>query len=476
MSGLKKNVIYQTAYHILKIVLPLVTSPYIARVLGAENLGLSGYTYAVVYYFVMASMLGISNYGNRAIAVDRDDRIKLNRTFSSILLLHIIISALVVIAFIVYLFVIGNDKGLFLIQGIYIIAATFDISWLFFGLEKFKITVTGNVIIKILTVICIFAFVRNSNDLPKYVFIMAFGTLLSQLYLWFFTFSEVKIVKPTVNEILVHVKPMFILFIPVLAISLYKMMDKVMLGSFSEKSEVGFYNNSEKAIDIPLSVIGAFGTVMLPKMSNIMKSGVTQTGKKYMDLSVKYIMLIAMAMAFGIAAVAPTFSEVFWGEEFIPCGILIKCLAITIPFLAFANILRTQFLIPLKRDKEYIISVFAGAIINFIVNLCLIPICGALGAAVGTVFAEAAVCIVQSYYVLRELSFAKYLKQLFVYIIFGIIMYMITIVSFNGAKASVMTLLLEIVLGGGVYSICSFVFLLVTKDKLVGQIIHRRNK
>ena len=375
--------------------------------------------------------------------------------------------------YILYLLYFCRDKTLFTIQGIYIVAALLDISWFFFGIEKFKTTVTGNTIIKICTVVCIFLFVRTRNDLAKYVFIMALGTLLSQAYLWFFVFREVKLVKPSSKEMLVHLKPMLLLFIPVIAISLYKMMDKVMLGSLSNKVEVGYYNNAEKAIDIPISVIGAFGTVMLPKMSTLMKNGVTQAGRKYMELSVKYIMLIAMALTFGIAAVSFVFSEVFWGSEFIPCGSIIRCLSISIPFLAFANILRTQYLIPLEKDKEYIISVFAGAIVNLIINTILIPKYNALGAAIGTVFAEAAVCITQALFVKKDISIKSQIKNMLLYVFFGIIMYFAIDVAFKDASISITTLCLQMIFGGTVYLIISVIYLAFAKDEVTGDYLKK---
>lgn len=465
MGSLKKNVIYQTAYQILTIILPFVTSPYVSRVLGAENLGIYSYTYSIASYFVLFAMLGIANYGNRSIAMVRDDQNKLNRTFSGIFVVHSAVSLIVILFYVVYLVILVRENQIIaVIQTVYIIAALLDINWFYFGIEQFKITVTRNTIVKLLTVVSIFLFIRSKDDLWIYVTIMAFGSFLSQSLVWLFLRKYVSFVKPTFAEMKKHIKPMLVLFIPVLAISLYKVMDKIMLGNMCAKAQVGFYENSEKAINIPNSVIGAFGTVMLPKMSNLLNTGKEKEGRKYMNLSMKYIMIVSFALAFGLAAVSDIFSVVFWGEEFRPSGILIAILAMTVPFLAFANVIRTQHLIPMCKDKEYTISVFVGAGVNLLFNIILIPQYQAVGAALGTLFAEVSVCVIQAFFVRKDLPLAMYLKNCVFFILAGVVMYTAVYALNLIMSESVLSLALEIAAGGVVFVALSAVYLWVTKD------------
>lgn len=230
--------------------LPLFTSPYISRVLGAEGLGINSYYYSIANYFVLFAMLGIKNHGNRLISTVRNDKEKLNKEFSSLLILHIVASAFILIFYILFcLFFVESENRIYaLIQGIYVIAAVFDINWLFFGLEQFKLTVTMSSIVKILTFASIFLFVRQKSDLWIYALIMALGNAISQSLVWLYLKRYVKIVKIKLNDMKEHIKPLLVLFIPVLAISIYKIMDKIMLGQITSKTEVGYYENAEKII------------------------------------------------------------------------------------------------------------------------------------------------------------------------------------------------------------------------------------
>lgn len=164
-TSIKKNFIYQMIYQILIIILPFVTSPYIARTIGAEGLGTYSYSYSIAYYFVLFSMLGLANYGNRAVAQCRDNQKNLNETFSNIVTLHIAFSFICCVVYILYVFFLANEKLYAGIQFTYVLSGLFDVSWFYFGIEKFKLTVTRNIIIKILNVVCVFVFVRNANDL-----------------------------------------------------------------------------------------------------------------------------------------------------------------------------------------------------------------------------------------------------------------------------------------------------------------------
>lgn len=465
MGKLKRNIIYQTAYQMLTIILPLITSPYVSRVLGAENLGIYSYTCSIANYFVLFAMLGINNYGNRTIAMVRDDQDELNKTFSNIFAVHSLLSVIMIGMYIVYLvFMVKENNLCAVIQILYIIGALFDINWFYFGLEEFKLTVTRNTCIKIITVISIFTFVRSRDDLWKYVFIMALGSFISQSVVWLFLRKYVTFVKPSLKEMKTHIMPMLVLFIPVVAISLYKVMDKIMLGYLCEMEEVGYYENAEKAINIPNSIIGAFGAVMLPKMSNLMKNGSTNQSRKYMNYSMEYVMLLASGLSFGLCAVASDFSVVFWGNDFEACGPLIEVLAFTVPFLAFANVIRTQYLIPTRRDKEYSVSVFVGAGVNLLLNLLLIPRYGALGAAFGTLFAEIAVCVVQTLSVKKELPILQYLLKSVFFLGFGMLMFIFVKFRASSNGTGVLGLCLEIVKGVIVYGILSVLYLYFTKN------------
>lgn len=266
MNSVKKNFIYNIVYQLLIMVIPLITAPYLARVIGSAGVGTYSYTYSIVYYFMMITMLGVNNYGNRSIAKARNDRHQLSKTFWGIYLFQLALGILMLVLYLgfTFFFEVKYTK-IALIQSLFIISAILDINWFYFGLEKFKITITRNAVLKILSVILIFGFVRHSDDLWKYTLIMSGTTVLSQFVLWTVIRKEIELVKISLHDITQHIKSNLVLFIPVIAVSLYKMMDKIMLGYLVNVTEVGYYENAEKIMNIPQTFIAALGTVMLPQ-------------------------------------------------------------------------------------------------------------------------------------------------------------------------------------------------------------------
>jgi Membrane protein involved in the export of O-antigen and teichoic acid len=469
--NLAKNFIYNAMYQLLLIIIPLITAPYVARVLGAEKLGIYSYSYSIANYFVLIAQLGLIALGNRSIAACKDNREELNRTFCSIYYVQLIVAFFLCGAYILYLFQFCDENRIiFIIQFLYVASSLFDINWLFFGLEKFKLTVTRNTIIKCLTVILTLYFVNESSDLWKYTLILASGTLVSQLLLWPYLHKFVTFVKVDRKLILYYVKPALILFIPTIATSVYRIMSKIMIGNFSNMIQVGYYENSEKFSSISLGVVNALGIVMLPRMSNIISRGEEKKARKYIFNSMTIIAIIASALTFGLIGVAPVLAPVFYGSEFSDCSNIISIISVSILCISWANVIRTQYLVPRKKDKEYIISVFIGAIINVILNCMLIPQYGAIGAAIGTLIAEFLVAITQTIFLRKELPIFSYVKSWTPQLIIGFIMCLVVRFIGNIMGESIISLIIQIAVGGIIYIITTVVYLYITKSELLSYI------
>ena len=461
MNQIKKNFIYNVFYQILLLILPIVTVPYVSRILGSEGLGIYSYTYSIVNYFMLFAMLGINNYGSRSIAKVRNDKEKLSKYFFSIYSIQLITTFIMIICYLIFILLFNFDyKYIAIIQIINIISVLFDINWFFFGLEKFKITVTRSTILKLLSVILIFMFVKSSNDLWIYTIIIATSTLLSQLILLPFLKKEISFFKIKRKDITKHIKPIIILFIPVVAISLYQVMDKIMLGNMSVINEVGYYEQAGKIVSIPLSLITALGTIMLPRISNLVAIKDLNAIKKYIYKSVKFMMFLAFPICLGLIAVSSDFIPVFLGYEFTKSSVLIYYLSITIIFISFANIVRTQYLIPNEKDKIYVISVIGGAFVNLIANLLLIPHFHSIGACIGTIFAEFFVMIYQTIAVRKELPLVSYFKSILPFIIKALIMFStVMIIKFINI-IPVFRFILQVIIGIIIYGLLNIKYVL----------------
>lgn len=461
MSSPKKNFIYNLIYQILILIIPLITAPYLARVVGVKGVGIYSYTYSIVYYFMLLTLLGVNNYGNRTIAKARDNKDKLSKTFWSIYLFQLLMGFIMLVIYLTYILLFDNKYKIYAaIETLFIVSAMLDINWLFFGLEEFKKTITRNTFIKVGNIILIFLLVKSQNDLWKYVLIMAGMTCLSQLILWGFTKGKIFFVRVKWKDIIKHIKPNLILFIPVIAISLYKIMDKIMLGGLTTVTEVGYYENAEKIIGIPMTLITALGTVMLPRMSNLVVKGDKEQAERYISKSIYFVMFLSFAMCTGLMGVGYHFAPFFFGKEFQKTGMLIMMLATTLPFLSFANVLRTQYLIPKEKDKIYIKSVFLGAITNLILNLMFIPIYKSIGACIGTIAAEFAVMFYQAMAIRKELPIKEYAIKSIPYLIKAIIM-LAVIYPFNYIHmSSILRLIIQVGLGCLIYGLLNIKYIL----------------
>lgn len=460
-KNIKINIIYNFAYQILTIILPLITTPYISRVLGPEKLGEYSYSYSIAYYFVMFTLLGINNYGSRAIATIKDDKEILIEYFNEIYFMQLIIGVFSTALYIFYCIFFSNNIISWILI-LYVISAVLDVNWFFFGMELFKVTVIRNTIIKIGTTILIFLFIKKQKDIYLYALILVTGILISQAILWTFLKKYVKFKKVNIKNIIKHFKPNLILFIPVLAVSLYKVMDKIMLGVLTTKVEVGLYESSERIIQVPMALVQSLGVVMLPKMSNLFVRSDEKEFEKYFYNSIIFVMIISSSLCFGIMGVARYFVPLYYGNGYEKCVDLFKILLPSCIFLAFANVIRTQYLIPRKKNKIYIKSVIFGAIVNLGINTILIPKFASIGAAIGTLIAEIVVCFYQSFMIRKEIKIREYIVKSIFYIIPAIIMYRI-ILNIEYRFSAGFNLILLILIGSIVYIVLFICILLVKK-------------
>lgn len=467
MGKLRANFGYQTVYQLLITILPLITAPYLARVLGAYQLGICSYTSSVVGYFTLFALLGTINYGTRAIASCGNDISYRSRTFWSIYLLQVFLSVICILLYTIYtIFVCKENQLIVAIQGISIFACLIDINWLFFGMELFRTTVTRSSIIKVLSALLIVLCVKSENDTWIYVLILVGSTCASYLVLWFFAFKYIRFVKVSLREIVDHIKPNFVLFIPLLAMSVYHIMDKTMLGMLSDYNQSGFYYNSDKIVNIMVGIISGFSTVMLPRMTSLINEGKIAESDKLFKTSLECTVLVGISISCGIASIAHEFIPFFFGDGYEECVMLTILLAPVLIIKSFSFTARYQYLIPHRREKDYIISVFLGAITNVGANYLLIPQLGALGAVIGTLVAESAACLWQFISIRKTICLKSTIIRCAIYCFFGGIMFICVRILSCLNVAIYYKIVLEISIGAFVFIILCLLYWKVTGNKL----------
>lgn len=466
MSNIKRNFLYNIVYQLLIIIIPLVTIPYLSRILGADGLGEYTYTFSIADYFVLFAMLGIKNYGNRSIAACQDDKNERSKVFWGIYTNQIIASAFVLVGYVVYILAFKHKNTVLAwVALFYVASAALDISWFFFGIEKFKVTVTRAIFIKLIATVLIFLTIKEKSDLWKYMLIMAGSAFLSNAILWFLIKGEVVRIRIAYRDVTRHIKPNLVLFLPTIAISLYHVMDKIMLGNLAPIEQVGYYENCEKIITVAYCVITALGTVMLPRMSNLIAIGRIEEGRKYIEKSMKLVFFMSAAIAFGISAVAPILVPVFLGEHFMPCVRLLEVLSVLVFIKAWANVIRTQYLLPAGMDRQYVISVSMGAVVNLLINALLIPKMGAMGAVIGTLAAEFMVAFYQTISTWHALDCWNYIWTGIPFIVVGIVMFVIVRMLLQFIAYTGIGLALLICVGAVIYLLLSMLWLRICQDE-----------
>ena len=419
----KKNAAYNVTYRMFSMLLPLVTAPYLSRVVGREGVGVYSYAWSISYVFCLIGMLGLENYGVRAIARVRDNRKELNRTFSEIYRMQLMVAGLTLAVWIGYVALIaGEERMISLHLTMMSVSCLVNIDWCLMGLDEFKSIALRNIAVKLIAAAAIFAFIRGPEDLWIYGFAWSLSTLVGCVLCWPKLYGRISFVRVPLKASLQHIFPSLVLFVSVMAVTVYRTMDKVMLGALAGMEANGLYENAEKIIYCLSGFISAIGTVMMPKITHMRERQQFKGIVRNMDITMQLIMCMTCAMAFGVASVAMRFAPLFYGGEFRESGTLMIPLAFTLPMIGFANVVRTQWVLPQNRDRIFVISVVCGALVNLVVNLLLIPRFQAMGAVIGTLFAEFTVPFVQFVILRKELPYKRFVTYTAEYCLIGSVM------------------------------------------------------
>ena len=464
-----KNYIYNLMYQVLVMIIPFITTPYLARTLGAEKLGIYSYTISITTYFILAGTLGIAMYGQREIAYVQDNVKKRSNVFYEILFLRFITLSISMASFFLA-FCIGRHFSVYYrILLIEMFANAFDISWFFQGMEEFKKTVFRNLIVKIVATILIFILVKSQNDLKIYIFIYVLSNLLGNLSLWLYLPKFIEKVDFKKLKIQRHLKPTIQLFIPQLATQLYTILDKSMLGYLIiDKSEVEFYEQSQKLVKLVLTLCTSLGTVMVPRMASTYAKGDMKRLKGYMNTSLSFILMLALPLTFGLVSIIDDFVPKFYGPGFDKVSLLIKVICPIIIFISVSNVLGTQYLLPTKQQKKFTISVVCGALTNLILNLIFIPKYASLGASISTVVAELVVTAVQLI-IVKEFSTWDVIKVGYKYFIASVIMFFVSKYVGSLINNAYASMGYQVVISAFVY----FGLLILMKDKFLQELKER---
>jgi polysaccharide biosynthesis protein len=464
-----KNYSYNLLYQLLAIILPFITTPYVTRVFTSSDLGTYGYYSSIVGYFLLAASLGINTYATKEISGHTLDR---SKVFWEIYTIQWITSGISLLLYILVCWLVpGMNNPVAYILGISLISKGLDISWLFQGVEDFKKLTIRNMLVRILGVISIFLFVRQESDLYLYVFLITFYELLGQLSMWFPARVWIHKPKITISEVNRHLLPVVTLFLPQIAISLYTILDRTLLGLYASTRDVGLYEQASKLITILLTIVTSLGSVMLPRVSHLIALKQYKAVLKLYEFSFLVYNMIIFPVIAGMLIVNDNFIQFFLGSEFQDAKYAIMIMVWNMFFIGWTNIIGIQILIPHNKHKQFMVSTTIPAFFSIACNLVLIPYLGYIGAAITSVLTESVVWFIQLYYardIMKELTIIPHVIKvaLATAVMSGILLLIRSLIKFSPFLNVIFLAFVGIIVYGAIIIIFKIVDLGEIKVKL----------
>lgn len=467
-SGIRKNYIYNLSYQIFQVIVPVITIPYISRVLGVENIGIYSYTSSVVTYFTMLAGFGTGIWGQREIAYANanNDRRQRTKIFCEIIAIKALLLVALVTAYLLFLAYKPMYSQVYKIQIISLINVFFDISWFFQGMEEFRKISVRNILIKVLGLFLTFALIHKQEDFLVYVWIQVLTVAIGNLSLWirlphYFCRIPMSSIKPLSN-----VSVLMSFFILQIAIQINGMIDKTLLGAIGKnETESGYYEQAIKIINLCRMIFTAFIIVLVPKMAQAFLKKDKKQLVRLVEKSCKWIIVLSCAISVGLFFIADNLVSCFLGSGYEKTGYLLKIYAFDFLFIPLSTLFG-YLLVETQHQKQNTIGVLMCAVANTILSTCLIPLSLSVGATIATVFAELVGFLVHLFFVKEYIKFKNIVcnvgKFLIAAFVMGIFISGIDLGLRLLETDTVLITFIQIIVGGLFYL---FIMTVVLKDR-----------
>lgn len=449
------------------IIFPLITFPYVTRVIGMEKFGAVSFVTNVINFTMIFAQLGIPTYGVRACARVRDDKRKLSQTVQEILFINLIMSAVVTAVFAVLIFTVPafyNHRVMFLISISTFFLQALGMNWIFQALEQYDYITIRSLFFKVISIILMFILIHQTDDYVIYCAITVFAGFGSNIYNFIRVRKFVSLKRVEPYNLKQHFRPILILFAQSLAVSIYTSLDSVMLGFMKGDLDVGYYASATKVKVILVSLVTSLGNVLLPRMSYYVKMQMKDDFRKTMIKAFNFTLFISIPLALFFSITSANCLFLLAGRESLPAASAMTIITLSIIPIGITNVLGIQVMTPLNNEKKVLMSVIVGAVIDFVLNLILIPFFGATGASVATLIAEIGVLIIQVIFTSIILKSVITKVHIVKYAIIGLTasIPLFFINNMNLPHVS-LNLILSVVVYAGIY----LGILLITKDKIL---------
>ncbi len=465
-KSITKNYLYNLIYLILTFAASLVTAPYISRVLGADGVGTVSYAMSLVSYFVLFASMGMELHGRREISYAQNDPVSRSRTFWEIQLLRGITTFVILLIYILFCFLAVGEEAryLYLFLSLQIVNVFTDTVWFFQGLEEFGKIVSRNLFVKLIGIICIFVFVRSKEDLLFYLIAQVGVGVVASIFMWGYLPKYLCRIPIRTLRPFRHTRVVLALFIPTIAIQIYTVLDKTLIGLITgDPYQNGYYEQALRIYTIAMTVIRSMDTVVSPRIGHHFEAGEHETVRDLICRSYRFVWMMSIPLCFGMICVAESFVPWFFGEGYDAVVPLMQVISLLLIAIGIGGVTGAQYLLPTKREKTYTTVIVSGACLNLILNLIMIPSLGAMGAAIASVVAETMISTVGLIVLRKELPMKKILLSSFKYLAAGLVMAAVLLAERRFLGATILHTLIMVASGAVVY----FGALLLLRDDFV---------
>ena len=423
-AKLSKNYIYNSLYELLLILVPFITTPYVSRILGADMIGRISFSQSISSYFVLFSAVGTSIHARRQIAIVRDDKKELSKSFWSILIIRLIGVTISLILYLTFTLGCMEHKLIYLCCSLDIISVFFDISWFYQGLELYGKITKINGISKIISVASIFLFVHSKTDVILYILCIGGFSLLGNVFLWSLLKNKIYWrVKIETDEIKRHLKYSVKLLLPQVSIQVYTVLDKTMIGIIT-KSEIenGYYEQAQKICRALLTLTTAPGLVIIPQVAYLWGNNQREKVSGLIYRNFRLLFAMSFPIICGVLVLADLFVPLYFGQGYESVVFLMRILVFLTFVAGVSSILGSQYLIPTQREQIYTCAVLISAISNVVLNLILIRHYASKGAVIASIVAEIIGMLYQAIYLRKEIKYQSLLSVFIKYSILSVLM------------------------------------------------------
>ena len=462
-KNVKRNYIYNVAYQMLVIITPLLTAPYIARVLGADGIGVFSYVTAIAAFFIIFANLGTSTYGQREVSYVQQDVHKRSVVFWNTLIFRVASTGFFILLYGIFISILHpNWMIIYVIQFIEILSVACDTSWFFQGLEEFGKIVGRNAIFRLINLAMVFTLIKDENDLALYTFATAIITLVGHVSLWAYLPKYLTSVSKKELSPFKDTNVIIGLFLPTIAVQIYQYLDKIMIGIFtSGNTENGYYEQAMRITRMILVLVTSMSTVMVPRIGRYFHDNNKEAIRVSMYKAYRFAWFLGLPLMFGLFACADNFIPWFYGPGYEKVNTLLKIVSVITVAISINNVTGIEYLVPTKREHLYTRTVLFGVVINFCLNLILIPHYFSYGAAIASVVAEIVIALSQLICIRKELDLSIVFKSSGKYLISGICMLILLLIECSFLPANIASTFFMVVSGAAVY----FIMLLVLRDE-----------